>query len=156
MITDAFKRTCHNLLRDPQFSLLNLLGLSTGLACAIFIYLWVTDELHIDKFNLNDERLYQVMINAKTAEGIQTVGYTPGLLSDALQKEIPEVDYAASVIPSTWFSNKGLVSFADKHLRVAAQFVSRDYFKVFSLDFLAGDKYKLASARNDIAISEDL
>jgi putative ABC transport system permease protein len=153
---NIFKTTWRKLIRDPQFSLLNLLGLSTGLACAVFIYLWVNDEWHVDRFNLKDERLYQVMLNGKSQDGIETIGNTPGLLATALAKEMPEVEYAASVIPSSWFANKGLISFADKNIRVAAQFVSRDYFQIFTLDFIAGDKNKLAPENNNIAISEDL
>ena len=36
-----------NLLKDRQFTLLNVLGLSAGLACALLIFLWVNDELSL-------------------------------------------------------------------------------------------------------------
>ena len=65
----------HNLLiilrnfqRNKSSFMINLIGLSTGLACALLIYLWVNDELHVDKFHANDTRLYQVMKNAKSAD----------------------------------------------------------------------------------------
>jgi putative ABC transport system permease protein len=61
MFRNNFKIAWRNFLKDRQFSLLNLLGLSTGLACAILIYLWSTDELHIDKFNEKDDQLFQVL-----------------------------------------------------------------------------------------------
>src|SRR5690242_9030473 len=108
MFRNHFKLAWRNLIKNRQFTFLNLLGLSTGLACAILIYLWVSDELHVNKFNANDDRIYQVMQPSTNVNG--AIENTPGLLADALQKEIPEVEYAASVIPSTWFSNKGLFS----------------------------------------------
>jgi hypothetical protein len=40
---------------------INLIGLSTGLASALLIYLWVHDELTMDKFHNKDNRLYMVM-----------------------------------------------------------------------------------------------
>jgi putative ABC transport system permease protein len=42
---------------------INLIGLSAGLTCAIFIYLWLQDEISIDKFHVRDKQLYMVMAN---------------------------------------------------------------------------------------------
>lgn len=67
----------------------------------------------MNKFNANDERIYQVM--QPSTDGNGAIENTPSLLADALQKEIPEVEYAASVIPSTWFPNKGLFSLNNGH-----------------------------------------
>ncbi|MEP7108292.1 MAG: ABC transporter permease [Ferruginibacter sp.] len=154
MFKHYFKIAWRNLLRDRQFTFLNLMGLSIGLACSILIYLWANDELHVDKFNEKDSQLYQVMHT--NASGIETIENTPGLLAKALADEIPEVEYAASVIPSTWFSNKGLVSFDDTHFRANGQFISKDYFNIFSCNFLEGDKSQVFSDKYNIAISKDL
>src|SRR5437868_1195070 len=104
MFKNHFKLAWRNLIRNRQFTFLNLLGLSTGLACTILIYLWLSDELHMNKLCANDERIYHIM--QPPTDGNGAIENTPGLLADALQKEMPEVEYA-SVIPSTWFSNKG-------------------------------------------------
>lgn len=154
MIKNYFKLAWRNLIRNLRFSFLNLLGLSTGLACAILIYLWVSDELQVNKFNKNDDHIYQVMQPA--SDGNEAVPNTPGLLADALAKEMPEVEYAASVIPATWFDNKGLFSFNDTHVRADAQFVSKDYFHIFSCPFKEGNSNVLFTAKNSIAISTQL
>src|SRR5687768_3739732 len=140
MIKNYFKIAWRNLIKNRLFTFLNLIGLSTGLACVILIYLWVSDELQVDKFNQKDSQLYQVMHNLTTSRGIETIENTPGLLAKALSEEMPEVEYAASVVPSTWFSNKGLVSFDETYLRADAQFISKDYFNIFSCNFLEGNK----------------
>jgi putative ABC transport system permease protein len=44
---------------------------------------------------------------------------------------MPEVEYAASVIPSSWFSNKGLFSLNDVHIRADGGFVSEIFFNIF-------------------------
>ena len=56
MFKNYFKITWRNLAKDRRFTLLNLLGLSTGLACTLLIYLWVTDELQMDKFHQHDQQ----------------------------------------------------------------------------------------------------
>ncbi len=154
MFKNYFKLAWRNLIKNLQFTFLNLIGLSTGLACAVLIYLWVSDEMHINKFNENDSRLYQVMQPA--TDGNETQENTPGLLASSLAKEMPEVEYAASVIPSTWFSNKGLFSFDNSHIRSDAEFVSKDYFNIFSCHFIDGDRSQLFAGKNNIAVSKEL
>ena len=154
MFKNYFKLAWRNLIKNLQFTFLNLIGLSTGLACAVLIYLWVSDEMHINKFNENDSRLYQVMQPA--TDGNETLENTPGLLASSLAKEMPEVEYAASVIPSTWFSNKGLFSFDNSHIRADAEFVSKDYFNIFSCHFIDGDRSRLFAGKNNIAVSKEL
>ncbi|MEJ7679053.1 MAG: hypothetical protein WKG06_14605 [Segetibacter sp.] len=73
MIKNYFKTTWRNFIKDKQFSFLNLVGLSTGLACVLIIYLWVSDELSIDKFNKNDSRLYQVLKRIRMAQVLLTL-----------------------------------------------------------------------------------
>src|ERR1043165_9604382 len=132
-----FKIAWRNMVRNRQVTFLNLIGLSTGLACVIMIYLWVTDELNVNKFNENDNRLYQVL--QLTSDGNEVIPNTPGLLAASLSKEMPEVQYSASVIPSTWFSSKGFFSFNEAHIRADGDFVSDEYFKIFPCDFVDGD-----------------
>ena len=57
MFRHNFLIAFRNLRRYKGSFLINLMGLSTGLATALLIYLWVNDELSIDKFHLNDRRL---------------------------------------------------------------------------------------------------
>src|SRR5690606_41950276 len=70
------------------------------------LYLWVSDELKVDKYNKNDERIYQVMTNVRTGDGIKTATYTPGLLGQALGQDIPEIEYAVSILPASWFRSE--------------------------------------------------
>src|SRR5450432_3897591 len=110
MLNNYLKIAWRNLVRDRQFTFLNLFGLAAGLACKLFIWLWITDELKMDKNNEKDDSLYQVMQNLKENNGIETMDYTSGLLANALKSEMPQVEYAASVVPASWFSSKGIIS----------------------------------------------
>ncbi|HEY8970177.1 MAG TPA: ABC transporter permease [Puia sp.] len=112
MLKENFKMAGRYLLNHRSFTLLNLLGLSTALACTILIYLWVDDEWHVDRFHEKDSRLFQVLKNAASPTGITTDERTPGLLAATLVKEIPEVEYAVPVVPTSWtayrMGSKGL------------------------------------------------
>ncbi len=54
MIRHNFLLTFRNFKRYKITFLINLIGLSSGLACALLIYLWVNEELSVDKFHEND------------------------------------------------------------------------------------------------------
>jgi putative ABC transport system permease protein len=156
MLNNHLKMTWRRLLRERQFTILNLVGLSTGLTCAILIGLWVHDELRIDHDNVKDKQLFQVLQNGHNQQGIETVEPTPGLLASALREEVPEIEYSTSVIPATWFSNKGLISVDDTHIRVSGQFVGKEYFEIFTCPFIEGAQNQLFSDKYRIAISDAL
>ncbi|MCC6287601.1 MAG: ABC transporter permease [Chitinophagaceae bacterium] len=156
MFKNYFKITWRNLIKDRQFTFLNLVGLSTGLACTLLIWLWINDELNMDKYNDNDRQLYQVMQNIKHDGITETIEYTAGLLANSLATEMPEVEHAATVVPASWFSNKGIISFGGTRLKAGGQFISKDYFNIFNCPFLAGDKNRITTDKHSIAISDEL
>src|SRR5690606_4165717 len=59
MIRHNFILALRNFQRYKSSFLINLIGLSSGLACALLIYLWVNDELSVDKFHEKDSQLFQ-------------------------------------------------------------------------------------------------
>ncbi|MFC5410992.1 permease prefix domain 2-containing transporter [Larkinella bovis] len=156
MFRNHLKIAWRNLLKDRQFTLLNLIGLSTGLACTLLIYLWVNDELQIDKYNEKDDQLFQVMANHFHDDDIKTINHTPGLLADALVAEMPEVEHAVTVVPASWFSSKGVITAGENQLKAGGQFVGKDYFNVFTCPFLQGDKNSIFADNHTVALSEEM
>lgn len=157
---DMFKHnmliTFRNFRRYKGSFLINLIGLSTGLACVLLIYLWVADELRMDKFHEKDEHLYQVMHNIPTPEGIQTTETTQGLLAEALAEAMPEVEHAVAVVSPSWFSGTGILSNEDERLKARAQYVGESYFDVFTCHFSSGTKANFLSKKQAVAISDNL
>ena len=71
MFKTNLKIAWRNLVKDKQFTFLNVLGLSAGLGCALLILFWVNDELSYDKFFANDDRLYELLENhSKESSGL--------------------------------------------------------------------------------------
>jgi len=91
------KLSFRNFQRNKSAFLINLIGLSTGLAGVILIALWVYDEWRFDKFHEYGDRLYQVMENQNYDGEIFTLGHSAGLLAEAITAEIPEVEQAIAV-----------------------------------------------------------
>ncbi|MEJ1239769.1 ABC transporter permease [Chryseolinea sp. T2] len=153
----------HNLLivfrslkRFRMTFVINLLGLSTGLACALLIYLWVNDELLMDKFHDKDDRLFQVMTNVQE-NGVWTTDATTGPLAKALADEIPEIEYATTVAPPNWRGfDRFIVSTDQQNLKATGEYAAKDYFNIFSFELTIGDPAQVLSDKNSIVISDEL
>jgi ABC-type antimicrobial peptide transport system permease subunit len=145
-----------NIRHNKSSFFINLIGLSTGLICVLLIFLWVNDELSVDKFPANDRQLFQVMQNAENENGIATMEATPGHLAEALAKDMPEVKYATTVIPTSFNVSKGIISLSDKNIRSEAQYVTKDFFNVFPYKMLLGNPGEALSAKNKVVISDEL
>jgi predicted permease len=150
----------HNLLiiyrnfkRFKTSFFINLIGLSTGLACTLLIYLWVKDELNVDKFHKKDSQLFQLMEHQQHTGSIRVTDSTPGLLAEALEEEIPEVEYAAVATPHYWF-DKFALTVKDKNIAARGIYASKDYFNIFSYDLIHGNADQVLADKQSIVISQ--
>jgi len=153
MLKSYFKIAWRYLLKDRQFTALNLIGLSSGLVCALLIYFWVADELRIDRFHKYDDRLFQAIENRQRAGGIWTARSTSPPTADALQKAFPEVEDAVATFPS----RSTTLSLADgKNIRADGKYAGKDFFNIFSYGLVVGDVRKVLASPNSIVLSDVL
>jgi ABC-type antimicrobial peptide transport system permease subunit len=145
-----------NFKRYKSSFIINLLGLSAGLFSAIMIYLWVNDELHVDKFHEKDSRLFQVMKNATTPAGVLTMEDTPGILAEALAHDMPEVEYASSTVSPQRENKKGIFLVGDNRVEAQDLCVDKDFLNIFSFQLLQGNKDLVLAERDGIVISDEL
>ena len=155
MIRNYLKIAFRNLKKDKQFTFLNVVGLSAGIACTLLIYLWVNDELSYDNFFANNSRIYQVMEHRKSSGSQGLTDESSGLVADVLKVQEPEVEYAAAVAPPDWFQ-KSTLTVGDKNIRANGQYAGKDYFKIFSFKMIAGDRNKVLDDKNSVVISAGL
>jgi putative ABC transport system permease protein len=157
MIKHYFIITIRNLTKYKGSFIINLIGLSTGLACALFIYLWVSDEKQFDKFHENDKYLYQVM--ELSTENSETIVHeaTQGPLAEAMKKELPEVAAAVQVFSIEKSGFKFNLKVNDKSVKTTqGVFAGKDFFNIFSFPLLIGNKEQVLNEKTAIVISEKL
>lgn len=156
MYKHNFKITYRNFFRYKSSFFINLSSLSIGLTCAILIVLWARDELSIDKFHENDQRLFQVMHNFETPSGIVTLEWTPGILAETLEAEFPEVEQGVPVMPPTTYTFNGVIKTNDTRSRAKAKFAGSNFFQVFSYGLKEGKEEYVLKDKNAIVISDEL
>jgi putative ABC transport system permease protein len=155
MLKNYFKIAWRSLLKDRQFTLLNILGLSSGICCALLIWLWVADELSVDKFFPNNNRIYEVMERNRVNGQQQVSDESSGLVSELLLAQVPDIEYASPLAPPNWWP-KYTLSVADKNIKAAGQYAGKDYFNIFSFPLVEGNKDEMLKDKNAIVISDDL
>ncbi|WP_228236566.1 ABC transporter permease [Allomuricauda sp. M10] len=155
MIKTHLKIAWRNLRRNPLFSLINILGLSTGLASAFLIFFWVTDEMTVDTFHENDPRLYQILMRSEENGVIKIHEGTQGPLAEALEKDLPEVEDAVSVMN---LEREGMaITFSDEEntFKTEGLFANKNFFNVFSFPLIRGSIDQVLQDKDAIVVSEN-
>lgn len=156
MLQHNFLLIYRSFKRFKNSFFINLIGLSTGLACTLLIYLWVQDELNFDKFHEKGDRLFQVM-EVQQVAGESLVKYrTSGPVAETLKEDLPEIEYAVPVMHSSWFPKFILSANEDDKQKAIGQFVGRDYFNLFSFGLIRGEASEVLLDKNVIVISDEL
>ena len=91
MLKNYFKIAFRNIFQNKVYSLINIVGLSIGIASCILILLYVQNEFSYDKFNKNYENIYRVGTHSSGYGKSLTVPITPAPLGPALKENIQNV-----------------------------------------------------------------
>jgi putative ABC transport system permease protein len=138
MLKNYFNIALRNLTKHKFYSIINILGLSVGLTCFLFIALFVKDEFSYDKHFRDSDRIYRVdftgMING--SEFITALMSSPA--AKTLKSDYPEVEDAFRMRSTgTWFVNRvgEVQTFKEENVVYA----DPNFFDFWGVKLLAGD-----------------
>ena len=94
MLYNYFKVTIRNIWRSKVNSIINILGLAVGIACAILIVLFVKDEFTYDQFHSKIDRLYRVTTSISRDDDGKWEGMTPFVFGLTVKDEIQDIESA--------------------------------------------------------------
>jgi putative ABC transport system permease protein len=153
MIKNFFTVAIRNFLRQRLYSFINVFGLASGLTCALFIYLWVNDEVSKDKFHRDSEKIFQIVSNLQMNDGeILTWHITPGPLAEDIRENIPEVELAAR----TQGAGNSLIQYGENAFMERGLYADPDFFRIFSFRILKGQPNLDTANISNISISSSL
>jgi len=139
MFRNYLKIAWRNLLKSKTYSFINIAGLAAGMAVAMIIGLWISDELSANRQFKNYESIYQVMMH-QTFDGKRgTQIALPYPLGEELKTKFPDMK---GVAICDWGQNHSLV-YGDKKISKYGHFIAEDAVNMFSLNILSGDKNPL-------------
>ncbi len=153
MIKNYLLVTLRNLLRNKAFSFINIAGLAFGISCSLIIFLWVTDEMNMDAFHVNNDRLYKVMENQTYSAGqMYTFSSTPGPMAPVLKDRFPEIEMATRI---TW-PERRLFQIGEKGFYEEGRFVDQDFMLMHSYPLTKGDIHSCLKDIHSIVISQKM
>lgn len=150
MIKNYIKIAWRNLIRNKGFSATNILGLTIGMTCTIFIFLWVKDEVAFDKFHTNHNNIYQVMA---TRDFKPTIFTDPNMvlpLAKTLEGGNPQI--LKTVVTSHQESH--LVEYNNIKLKKDLYVASEQFFNIFTFKVLKGNPTEALKDPKSIIITE--
>ncbi|WP_109301829.1 ABC transporter permease [Aquimarina sp. AU474] len=150
MLKNYLKIAWRNLLRNKSFSVLNIVGLSIGLAVTAIIVIWINFEIGIDQFHENKDRTYQVYNKHLVNGEIWTWNSTPKIMASAIQKDYPEIESTVRLMDGVEF----LFAKDEKRINGEGVLADTDFLKVFSFPLVEGNIATVLSDVNSVVITE--
>ena len=145
MFKNYFKTAWRNLMKNKTFSFINIAGLSIGISAALVIFLIVQYDYSFDKFEKDNDRIYQVVEKYTLKESGKNYGSnaTPDPLGNAISREVTGTDAVVSMTRSSISKVTVPGENADKKTVFKTEenilFTNANYFKLVEYNWLAGN-----------------
>lgn len=144
------------MMRNKAYSVINIAGLSLGIACCLLLALFIQDELRFDKHHASVDNLYRVITYAARENDIRTMPRTSPPIAWALKDEVPEIETV-----TRFLNPPGVDISLIKH--EAIHFYESDgliadstFFDVFTYSFVEGNPTTALRDANSVVISNKI
>ena len=150
-LTIAFR----SLWKNKDISVINIVGLSVGLACFALFLLDVLNEYSFDRFHAKAERLYAVYegIGEISGQPAQKMSNLPMPLGPALKADLPDVKRFARLQDA---GENLLVRTPNGVIEEQASFVDPAFFELFSFPFLYGNTLSALAAPDHVVLTKKM
>lgn len=135
MLKNHFRFAFRSLLRTKLYSIINITGLSIGLAVALLIGCWIKDEFAFDRSDRNHDRIARVMQHNVISGNVQTGSAVPTPLASELRSRFGH--YFQHVVLAYWLRDYVLAS-GEKKLTKKGRFMEADVAEVLDLHMVSG------------------
>jgi putative ABC transport system permease protein len=148
MLKNYIKIAFRNLLRQKLYSLINITGLSIGIACFLLISLWVFDELSYDRFHENKDRIYRINTMSKEMGLITSSSWR---LGPAMIDVYPEIE----AFTRLWPWGRSLIKYKNKSFDESSFYLADPaFFHIFSFEFIHGSPETALQDKHGVVLTE--
>ncbi|MFX1708846.1 ABC transporter permease [Chitinophaga sp. CC14] len=135
MLKNYCRHGWRNLLKNKLSTLINIGGLSIGLATGIIILLWINGEVSYDAFHQHKASIYQLMSNSYHDGRWFTGDATPAPLAEKMKLGFPEIKYTTRQA----YGGQQLLSTGKKSIYQQSMYADPDYFNIFTFPAISGN-----------------
>jgi putative ABC transport system permease protein len=153
MFNNLIKYSLRSFKRQRSYILINILGLSIGIACSLLITLFVLNEASYDKYNVKKDRIYRAILDGKIGGQELTIATSSAIMGPTMLREFPEVeDFLRMAGKSPTIIEYNDQTFTEEHLVEA----DSSFFNFFSIPVIKGDPKNLLNAPRKAVLSESM
>jgi putative ABC transport system permease protein len=139
-----------NFARHRLYSFINIAGLAVALACAVFIILFIRDELSYDKWIPGSQNVYRAEISLYFPGQPPIIATSsPFPLGPAMKAELPEVTAETHITPQN-----STVKVGDRQFSERVDAVDPDFFGIIRLPLIAGDAASVLAQPESVVLSQ--
>lgn len=151
MFNNLIRHSIRSFKRQRAYIVINVLGLSIGIACSLLIALYVINEASYDGYNAKKDRIYRAVLNGKIGGQEVTVAFSSAVMGPTLVKEFPEVeDFLRMTNAGPTVIEYNSQKFTEDHIIEA----DSSFFNFFSIPVIKGDQNNLLNAPRRVVLSE--
>ena len=148
MLRNYLKITFRNLFKNKLYSLINIFGLSLGMAGSLVILVYVSNELGYESMHKNADSIVRVSVGFDN--GMTLAGSMPGI-GPAAVDEIPGVN---ACVRFRKFYNAKVKAGGRDFIENNFFFADSNVFNVFTFPFIAGNPAGALNSPNSVVISK--
>ncbi|HXD94484.1 MAG TPA: ABC transporter permease, partial [Bacteroidia bacterium] len=147
-----------NLWKDKVSSVINVVGLSIGMACCMLILIYIKDELSYNTTNKNEKNIYRINWTSNINGNITPNASTPIPLATVIESDMPQVQQVARLYQRSggmqvYTENKN----SDKKFQEQnVHFADNSLFKIFTIPFVAGNLTNALTSPSSVVITDDI
>ena len=154
MLRNLIKHSLRSLKRQRSYLIINMTGLSIGIACSLLITLYVLYEASYDRYNIKRNRIYSIALNFRIGGEESTEAMASPPLGETMVREIPEVEGFLRMrrmsLPGTLTLNDQ--TYSEENIIEA----DSSFFNFFTIPVLFGDPASLLNAPGKIVLSSSV
>lgn len=153
MWRNHLKSSLRHFWHNKFFSLVNLMGLSIGLAAALLIILYVLDELSYEKHHEQAERIVRVEVEANFEGSTMKLGTAPNRTAPFMKEQLPEVKEAVRVFPHNFGESASISIGNENFVETQLYWADSNLFKIFTIPLQRGNPSTALNRTNTIILS---
>lgn len=152
MLKNYIRIAWRNLLKNRTSSIINIAGLAIGMATALFIGLWIVDELSYDHYHTRHSRIAQGMVIQSTPEEAYVDGSIAMPMGEAFRTQYKDLFKSTALM--CWAGDR-LVGAGEKKLYAAGICAQKELPEMFTFHMLSGS-IAAAEDPSTVLISQSL
>ena len=155
MFKNLIKVAIRNIAKEKIYSIINVMGLTIGISCSLFLALYIMDELSYDSFHTKKDNIFRVVTHFEEPDNSFSWPNAQIPLAQELQENYTEVKYATRLF------NTGRELFVNnekdrRFYETEFMYADSSIFDVFTYQFIAGEPASSLNRPNTLVLTKSM